>query len=117
MSVQALLIVLMMGIEVYRPLREMRALMHQGMVAQAASIGVFELLDSTPRLKDAASRAPVGDMAPTVEFDHVRFSYPGGRRAVHEDFTFKVRGGGADRRGRSKRRRQNLHRETAVAHL
>ena len=93
MSVQALLIVLMMGIEVYRPLREMRALMHQGMVAQAASIGVFELLDSTPRLTDAASRAPVGDMAPTVEFDHVRFAYPGGRRVVHEDFTFKVEAG------------------------
>ena len=37
MSVQVLLIVLMMGIEVYRPLREMRALMHQGMVAQAAA--------------------------------------------------------------------------------
>ena len=93
MSVQALLIVLMMGIEVYRPLREMRALMHQGMVAQAASIAVFDLLDAKPRLTDAAPRPPVGDIAPTVEFDHVWFAYPGGRRATHEDLTFKVEAG------------------------
>ena len=93
MSVQVLLIVLMMGIEVYRPLREMRALMHQGMVAQAAAISIFDLLDAKPGVTDAARRAPVGDIAPTVEFDHVEFAYPGGRRAAHEDLTFKVEAG------------------------
>jgi ATP-binding cassette subfamily C protein CydCD len=90
MSLQALLIVLMMGIEVYRPLREMRALMHDGMVAQAAAFSVFDLLDAKPGVTDTALRAPVGDMAPTVEFDHVTFSYPGGRHAAHQGLTFKV---------------------------
>ena len=93
MSVQVLLIVLMMGIEVYRPLREMRALMHQGMVAQAAAISIFDLLDAKPGVTAAARRAPVGDIAPTVEFDHVEFAYPGGRRAAHEDLTFKIEAG------------------------
>jgi ABC-type multidrug transport system fused ATPase/permease subunit len=93
MSIQALLIILMMGIEVYRPLREMRALMHQGMVAQAASISVLGLLNSTAALQNAAPGAPMGDIEPTVEFDHVRFAYPGGRRAAHEDLSFTVAAG------------------------
>jgi len=93
MSVQVLLIILMMGIEVFRPLREMRALMHQGMVAQAAAISVFDLLDAKPGVTDAARQGPLRDIAATVEFDHVAFAYPGGRRAAHEDLTFKVEAG------------------------
>jgi ATP-binding cassette, subfamily B, bacterial len=93
MSVQALLIILMMGIEVYRPLRDMRSLMHQGMVGQAAAIGILGMLDETPPVRDAASSVSVGEIAPTVEFDHVRFAYPGGRSAAHEDLSFTVAAG------------------------
>jgi ATP-binding cassette, subfamily B, bacterial len=93
MSVQALLIILMMGIEVYRPLRDMRSLMHQGMVGQAAAIGILGMLDEAPPLSDAAFGAPIGNIAATVEFDHVRFAYPGGRTAAHEDLSFKVSAG------------------------
>lgn len=93
MSVQALLIILMMGIEVYRPLRDMRSLMHQGMVGQAAAIGILGMLDETPPIRDAASSVSVGEIAPTVEFDHVRFAYPGGRSAAHEDLSFTVAAG------------------------
>ena len=90
MSVQALLIILMMGIEVYRPLRDMRSLMHQGMVGHAASFGIMSLFDSKPPIIGDTSGVPVGEIAPTVEFDHVRFAYPGGRGAAHEDLSFKV---------------------------
>jgi ATP-binding cassette, subfamily B, bacterial len=93
MSMQVLLIILMMGIEVYRPLREMRALIHQGMMAQAAAITIFDLLDAKPGVTDAVDPVPVGKIAPTVEFDHVAFAYPGGRRATHIDMNFKIDAG------------------------
>ena len=93
MSLTALLMILMMGVEVFRPLRELRALMHQGMVAQSAAQAVFELLDARPLVADAAGRAAPRRLAPTIEFDAVRFSYPGGRQAAHRGLSFKVAAG------------------------
>ncbi|HML10371.1 MAG TPA: ABC transporter transmembrane domain-containing protein, partial [Stellaceae bacterium] len=40
MSITALLIVLMAGTEIFRPLRDLRAVLHQGMVGQAAAYGI-----------------------------------------------------------------------------
>ena len=39
---EALLVILMMGVEVFRPLRELRTLLHQGMVGQAAARRMLE---------------------------------------------------------------------------
>jgi ATP-binding cassette, subfamily C, bacterial CydCD len=93
MSLTALLVILMMGVEVYRPLRELRALMHQGMVAQSAAQAVFELLDATPLVADSADKAAPRRLTPTIAFDDVRFSYPGGRQAAHRGLAFKVAAG------------------------
>ena len=71
MTLAALLMVLMMGVEVFRPLRELRALMHQGMVAQSAAQAVFELLDARPVVAGAVRQAPARRLAPTIEFDGV----------------------------------------------
>ena len=90
MSVQVLLIILMMGIEVFRPLREMRILLHQGMVAQAASIGIFNLLDAAPPIAPPATPLRPGKLAPSVAFEGVNFAYPGGRRAAHRELGFTV---------------------------
>lgn len=89
MSIGVLLVILMMGIEVYRPLRDMRALMHQGMVGQAASIGIVALLDSKPRIPNREKPGDV-DFTPTLSFEDVTFSYPGGRTAAHEGLTFSL---------------------------
>src|ERR1700761_4803133 len=48
MSITALLIVLMAGTEVFRPLRDLRGVLHQGMVGQSAAAGITALLDSAP---------------------------------------------------------------------
>jgi ATP-binding cassette subfamily C protein CydCD len=89
MSLTALLVVLMMGVEVFRPLRELRALMHQGMVAQSAAQAVFELLEAPPVVADKPG-AGARRLAPTIEFDAVTFAYPGGRQAAHRGLAFNV---------------------------
>ena len=74
----------MLGVEVFRPLRELRMLLHAGMLGAAAARGILDLLDARPAV--AERPRPVGDtaLAPTVTFEDVRFAYPGARRIAHE---------------------------------
>ncbi|RYF51707.1 MAG: ABC transporter, partial [Comamonadaceae bacterium] len=91
MSVEALLIVLMAGTEIFRPLRDLRSVLHKGMLGQSAAHNVHALMDaevSVPR----AGHEPAKDLTPTIEFDAVSFSYPGGRMA-HNGLSFKVAAG------------------------
>src|SRR4029078_1400632 len=44
MSLEALLIVLMAGTEIFRPLRDLRGVLHQGMIGQSAAAAVPALL-------------------------------------------------------------------------
>ena len=84
MTLAALLVILMLGIEVFRPLRELRVVLHQGMLGLSAATGIMEILDARPRVSDRAT--PLLDAAalsPIVAFEDVSFSYPGGRRAAH----------------------------------
>ena len=48
MSIEALLIVLMAGTEVFRPLRDLRTVLHQGMLGQSAAAGINELFAAEP---------------------------------------------------------------------
>jgi ATP-binding cassette subfamily C protein CydCD len=94
MSLEVLLIVLMMGIEVYRPQRDMRALLHQGMVGLSSAKGIFAVLDAKPAIipRDDIVAGEEA-LAPTVSFDHVSFAYPGGRRQAHQDLSFEIAAG------------------------
>ena len=91
MSLPALLIILMLGVEVFRPLRELRTLLHQGMLGLSASRGIFALLDATPAVTDRAAGPEPRDAG--VAFEDVTFSYPGGRRPAHAGISFAVRPG------------------------
>ena len=116
MTIEALLIVLMAGTEVFRPLRELRAVLHQGMTGQSAAAGIHELLAAEPLVPPAYPKlsspgltrgsADAGEMAgsnpamtvvdslvPTIEFDDVCFAYPGGRGAAHDGLSFTVASG------------------------
>ena len=94
MDLMALLIILMLGIEVFRPLRDLRVILHQGMVGMSAAHGILELLDARPLVvDDAQPRVDAAALAPTVAFEAVRFAYPGGRRAAHRGLDFTVRAG------------------------
>src|SRR6266436_836468 len=56
MSLGALLVVLMLGIEVFRPLRELRVVLHQGMLGISAAGGIIEILEAEPLVRDKIGR-------------------------------------------------------------
>lgn len=92
MSIEALLIVLMAGTEVFRPLRDLRSLLHRGMVARAASIGIKALLDATPpRPPRQSEEAP--QLQPSIGFKDVRFSYSDERGEALKGISFEVEAG------------------------
>jgi ATP-binding cassette, subfamily B, bacterial len=92
MPLSTLLIILMLGVEVFRPLRELRSLLHQGMVGLSAAQGIFDILGAKPAIADAA--APGTErLEPSVTFDDVVFGYPGGRRQALRGLSFTVRAG------------------------
>ncbi|MEM9464343.1 MAG: ABC transporter ATP-binding protein, partial [Actinomycetota bacterium] len=79
MELGVLLIVLMAGIEVFRPQRELRALLHNGMVGLSAAQGIFKVLDDEPLLERPADPVAItGDLEPRLSFDDVVFTYPTG---------------------------------------
>jgi ATP-binding cassette subfamily C protein CydCD len=92
MTMQALLIVLMAGTEIFRPLRDLRSVLHQGMVGQAAAVGITALLEAEPPLPSGTGTR-VASITPTIAFDGVEFSYPGRRRAAHDGLSFSVAAG------------------------
>ncbi len=94
MSLEVLLIVLMMGIEVYRPQRDLRTLLHQGMVGLSSAKGIFAVLDAKPAITQRDDIVALEEaLAPTVSFQQVSFAYPGGRRQAHQDLTFSIGAG------------------------
>jgi ATP-binding cassette subfamily C protein CydCD len=94
MELGALLIILMLGVEVFRPMRELRILLHQGMLGVSAAEGIFKMLDAQPLVRDrAASAVDAAQIAPTVSFERVKFAYPGGRRPAHDGLSFEVKAG------------------------
>ncbi len=91
MSLASLLVILMLGVEIFRPMRELRSVLHQGMVGLSAAQGIYRILDDRPLIADV----PANDarLAPTIEFSGVRFRYPGTRRMIHDGLDFTVAAG------------------------
>jgi ATP-binding cassette subfamily C protein CydCD len=56
MELTALVVVLMLGVEIFRPLRELRVVLHQGMLGLSAAQGIRQLLDVKPQVLDIATR-------------------------------------------------------------
>ena len=95
MSIQALLIVLMAGTEVFRPLRDLRMVLHQGILGQSAAAGIKALLAAEPLVpeRSPSRREASGPLLPTIAFEDVYFAYPGGRGAAHDGLSFTVAAG------------------------
>ncbi|MBT6095580.1 MAG: ABC transporter ATP-binding protein [Rhodospirillaceae bacterium] len=91
-SLQTLLIILMMGTEAFRPLRDLRALLHNGMVGQSAAISIFSILDQNPVVQDEAP-APAIPPSPALAFEDVVFCYPGSDEPAHRGMSFRVEAG------------------------
>jgi len=95
MSIQALLIVLMAGTEVFRPLRDLRMVLHQGILGQSAAVGINALFAAQPLVpaQSIDRRRTSGPLLPTIAFEDVYFAYPGGRGAAHDGLSFTVAAG------------------------
>lgn len=93
MSVEALLIVLMAGTEIFRPLRDLRAVLHQGLNGQAAAAGINALLGTEATAPATAAGAPTTGLTADITFQDVAFAYPGGRRAAHSGLSFAIGAG------------------------
>jgi ATP-binding cassette subfamily C protein CydCD len=95
MSLEALLIVLMAGTEVFRPLRDLRAVLHRGMLGQSAAASIHALMDAQSAARSHAAR-PVAQapahLDPTIEFDNVTFSYTP-ERPAHQGLSFRIAAG------------------------
>ena len=93
MELSALLVILMLGVEVYRPMRDLRTVLHQGMNGLSAAQGIYRLLDGEPQVRDVEdANAPVS-LSPEIVFDGVTFRYPGGLMATHQNLSFTVSAG------------------------
>ncbi|NDF94442.1 MAG: hypothetical protein EB107_01200 [Proteobacteria bacterium] len=73
-----LMILLFLGVEVFRPIRELRQLRHQNLLAMASAIGIFDLFDTRPVVTDPATSAvPAGKaIEPVIALRDVTFTYP-----------------------------------------
>ena len=101
MALSVLLVILMMGIEVFRPQRDLRALLHQGMVGEAAAKGIQALFKATPAI--VPSSATLSELskpeervdrgAQGIRFDDVTFIYPTSLRPTHQGLSFVVNPG------------------------
>ena len=92
-GIEVLLVVLMMGVEVFRPMRDLRALLHQGMHGHSAADSLFRLLNATPAVADAPGALDAPGLEPTIAFQGVRFAYPGARRPAHDGLSFAIAAG------------------------
>ena len=89
MELRPLLIVLMLGVEVFRPMRELLTnLYHQGMAVLSSAQSVFGMTGRAGddcRGRFGCRSTSVGQQVrPEVSFDGVSFAYDGGHRPALE---------------------------------
>ena len=93
-----LLIILMMGVEIFRPMRDLRILLHQGMLGQSAAEGIFKLLNSNPLVLESSNlktartdkQSTVPYLESSLEFKEVKFRYPESQNFIHKNINFKI---------------------------
>ena len=88
MQLTDLLIILMLGTEVFRPMRDLRNVLHQGMVGLSAAQGIYRLLDGQPPVQ--AGQSTAANIRPTVTFKDVNFTYPRAARQTHRGLDFEI---------------------------
>lgn len=79
-GIGTLVILLLLGNEVFRPIRELGRLYHQGLNGISAALGIFALLADPPEVVEPARpwSGPLGALS--LRFENVTFGYDGGER-------------------------------------
>ena len=95
LGLAALLIILFLSAECFRPLVELDVYWHAGYMGISASTGIFELLDTEPGVRDAAARR-TGGATPRggpIAFHDVTFRYSTDARPALTDVSLEIREG------------------------
>ena len=93
LELRPLLIVLMLGVEIFRPLRELVQLYHDGMIAMSSAEGIFDIMDAPVEVADAETGPSPLALVPEVTFEGVNYAYSGGRRPALHDLSFTLNAG------------------------
>ena len=93
LELRSLLIVLMLGVEIFRPLRELTQLYHDGMIAMSSAEGIFDIMDAQVEVADAAETGVQLELSPEITFEGVDYAYSGGRRPALHDLSFTLNAG------------------------
>src|SRR5262249_39248058 len=91
LSLPALLVVLMLRVEGFRPPRGLPIPLHPGILGLPPAPGLLALLDAVPAVSDRPAGPEPADAG--VAFEGVTFAYPGARRPAHVELGFRVRPG------------------------
>lgn len=93
LSIDVLLIVLLLGNEIYKPILELNTTYHGGLEGATAAGGIFNLLDTTPDVTDASDATRTPPAAPSIRFEDVTFGYDEGKRPALSDLSFEINSG------------------------
>lgn len=93
LELRPLLIVLMLGVEIFRPLRELVQLYHDGMIAMSSAEGIFDIMDAPVEVADSATSSAPLDLSPEITFENVDYAYSGGRRPALHELSFTLNAG------------------------
>src|SRR5262249_12638049 len=94
LDLRALLVLLLLGAEVFRPMREMILLYHQGFLGMAAAEGVFGFLDTPIDVRGGnfrEAKQTTGVLDPEITFENVTFGYQNGLRPALRHISFTLR--------------------------
>ncbi len=95
LGIAALLIILFLSAECFRPLVELDVYWHAGYMGISASTGIFELLDTEPGIRDAAATRTGVATSPggAIALHDVTFRYSSDARPALEDVSLEIREG------------------------
>ncbi|MEA1906323.1 MAG: ABC transporter ATP-binding protein [Euryarchaeota archaeon] len=93
LSIDVLLIVLLLGNEIYKPILELNTAYHGGLEGATAAGGIFNLLDTTPDVTNSPNATSKPPVAPSIRFEDVTFGYDEGKRPALSDLSFEVNSG------------------------
>ena len=95
LEIRSLIVILIMGAEIFRPTRELMVLYHQGINAMASAEGIFALLETpvTVREPAAGEAAEQTSFDPTIRFEDVSFAYRQGNRPAVREVSLELREG------------------------
>src|SRR4051812_2442048 len=94
LTLGGLLVFITMLSRMYRPIRELIAIVSDVYAASAAAERVLEFLDARPAVVETAEARPLGRVAGRIDLNDVCFRYPGTDRDVLNDVSLNVPAGG-----------------------